>query len=59
MATTVAQSNVNKSSVGLNWGTILSVLSAIMMLTALYMAFVFAPDAVNLQTDVERFSQRI
>ena len=59
MATTTAKPLAGQSSVGLNWGTLLSVLSALIMVIALYMAFVFAPDAANLGTDVERFSQRI
>jgi heme exporter protein C len=59
MATTTAKPVTAKSSWGLNWGTILTVLSLVMVLVALYMAFLFAPDAANLQTDVERFSQRI
>ncbi|MEM7029714.1 MAG: cytochrome c biogenesis protein CcsA [Chloroflexota bacterium] len=45
--------------IGFNAGTILTVISGLMMVAALYMAFVFAPDAANLLTDVERFSQRI
>lgn len=42
-----------------NWGNILTLLSGILMLTGLYMAFLFAPEAVNLPTAVERFTQRI
>ena len=42
-----------------NWGNALTLLSAIMILTGLYMAFVFAPTATNLPTAVERFTQRI
>jgi heme exporter protein C len=57
--TTTAKPAAAKSSLGLNYGTGLTLLSVVMMLFALYMAFVFAPDAANLQTDVERFSQRI
>ena len=59
MATTTAKPVITKSVWGFNWGTVLSLLSGVMMLIGLYMAFIFAPDAVNLQTDVERFSQRI
>ena len=55
MATTTAKPVAAKSSWGLNWGTILTLLSMVMVLVALYMAFLFAPDAANLQTDVERF----
>ena len=56
MATTTLKPS---PKIGLNGGTILTVISGVMMIAALYMAFVFAPEAANLQTDVERFSQRI
>ena len=59
MATTTAKPMAAKSSLGLNWGTALSALCMVMMLLALYMAFVFAPEAANLETAAERFSQRI
>lgn len=59
MATTTAKPAATKSKSRLNGGLILSALSALMMLFGLYMAFIYAPDAVNLPTDVERFSQRI
>jgi len=63
MASTTSVKSVSeesaKSALGLNWGTVLTTVCAVMMLTGLYLAFVFAPDAVNLGTDVERFSQRI
>lgn len=41
------------------WGLVLTVVSGIMMITGLYLAFVFAPPAMNLQTAVERFTQRV
>ncbi len=41
------------------WGLVLTAVSGIMMITGLYLAFVFAPPAVNLQTAVERFTQRV
>lgn len=42
-----------------NWGNVLTLLSGLLILTGLYMAFLFAPEAVNLPTAVERFTQRI
>ena len=44
---------------GLNWGVILTVVSGVLMLTALYLALVWAPDAANLTAPAERFAQRI
>lgn len=44
---------------GFNWGVTLTVASGIMMLAALYMALVWAPDAANLTAPAERFAQRI
>jgi heme exporter protein C len=49
----------DKTKGRLNWGIGLTVASGLMIFTALYMAFVFAPEAANLQTPVERFAQRI
>ena len=51
--------NIEAKSGFWNWGNILTLLSGILMLTGLYMAFLFAPAAVNLPTAVERFTQRI
>jgi heme exporter protein C len=42
-----------------NWGLILTSASAVLMLSALYMALAWAPDAVNLTSDAERYAQRI
>ena len=44
---------------GFNWGTALTIASGVMMLAALYMALVWAPDAVNLTAPAERAAQRI
>ena len=44
---------------GFNWGMFLSVVSAVLMLIALYMALVWAPEATNLATPAERYAQRI
>lgn len=41
------------------WGYALSALSGVMMLTGLYLALVFAPEAANLPTAAERYAQRI
>lgn len=40
-------------------GYALSALSGLMMLTGLYLALVFAPEAANLPTATERYAQRI
>ena len=47
------------STKNLNWGIILTVASGILMLTALYLALGWAPDAANLTSDAERYAQRI
>jgi heme exporter protein C len=44
---------------GFNWGTALTLLSGLLMLVALYMALVWAPDAANLLAPAERYAQRI
>jgi heme exporter protein C len=44
---------------GFNWGTALTIVTGILMLTALYMALVWAPDAINLTAPPERYAQRI
>lgn len=62
MTTTTSSSVTNvsqKEKTGFNWGLGLTVVCGIAMLSALYMALVFAPESVNLGTPVERFSQRI
>jgi heme exporter protein C len=47
------------STPGFNWGIVLTVVSGILMLSALYMALVWAPPAANLTAPAERFAQRI
>jgi len=47
------------STKNLNWGLILTIASGLFMMSALYMALVWAPDAVNLTSDAERYAQRI
>ena len=44
---------------GLSWGAVLTVTSGILMLAALYMALIWAPDANNLTAPAERYAQRI
>ncbi len=44
---------------GSSWGYGLSIVSGILMLTALYMALIWAPDAANLTAPAERYAQRI
>src|SRR5688572_28079361 len=44
---------------GFNWGVTLTIASGVLMLAALYMALVWAPDAANLTASAERFAQRI
>ena len=44
---------------GFNWGLFLSAVSAALMLVALYLALVWAPEAANLATAAERYAQRI
>jgi heme exporter protein C len=62
MATQIAISDrqeVSNTKGGLSWGVGLTVVSGILMLTALFMALVWAPDAANLTTPAERYAQRI
>jgi heme exporter protein C len=44
---------------GFNWGVTLTIASGVLMLAALYMALVWAPEAANLTAPTERFAQRI
>ncbi len=53
------QQAVTTKTGGFNWGYPLTIISGILMLTALYMALAWAPDAVNLGTPAERYAQRI
>lgn len=62
MATQTAvseQTKVETASAGFNWGAALTVASAALMLVALYLALVWAPDAANLEAPAERYAQRI
>jgi heme exporter protein C len=42
-----------------NWGAVLTIISGLLMLAALYMALAWAPDAANLEAPAERYAQRI
>ena len=42
-----------------NWSLGLTLASGLLMLAALYLALVWAPDAVNLEAPAERYAQRI
>jgi heme exporter protein C len=44
---------------GFNWGYGLTIVSGVLMLVALFMALIWAPDATNLTAPAERFAQRI
>ena len=62
MATPTAvsqQEQTSTASGGVNWGQILTIASGVLMLAALYMALVWAPDAANLAAPAERAAQRI
>lgn len=58
-AVTSPQEQTAPASGGINWGLLLTVVSGVFMLAALWMALVWAPEAANLGTPVERYSQRI
>lgn len=47
------------SASGFNWGIGLTVVSGLLMVSALYMALVWVPEAANLTAPAERFAQRI
>jgi heme exporter protein C len=61
MATPTALSQQEQTGVssGLNWGAGLTIASGILMVVALYLALIWAPDATNLTAPAERFAQRI
>ncbi len=60
MADLTASSQTQQKTGGrFNWGLALTVVTGILMLTALYMALVWAPDAANLTSPAERYAQRI
>jgi len=53
------QQEIDVTRAGFNWGLGLTIASGLLMLAALYMALVWAPDAANLQAPAERYAQRI
>lgn len=53
------QSQTESAGRGFNWGIGLTVASGVLMVTALYLALAWAPDAVNLEAPAERYAQRI
>jgi heme exporter protein C len=53
------QEQAAPATAGLNWEVGLTLLSGLLMLIALYLALVWAPDAANLATPAERYAQRI
>lgn len=57
--TVVSQHTKTAAAQGFRWGYGLTVVSSLLMLTALYMALVWAPDAANLTAPAERYAQRI
>jgi heme exporter protein C len=59
MATQTAVSSPAGSKTGLSWTGVITIVSAILMLAALFMALVWAPDAANLTAPAERYAQRI
>ena len=60
MSTQTALSQQNQDTASsFNGGLILTIVSGVLMLTALYMALIWAPDAANLTAPAERYAQRI
>ncbi|MEW5958047.1 MAG: cytochrome c biogenesis protein CcsA, partial [Chloroflexota bacterium] len=62
MATPTALSPHEQTSTatsGVKWDQILTIASGLLMLAALYMALLWAPDAANLTSPAERAAQRI
>jgi heme exporter protein C len=62
MTTKVALSQQERAIVktdSFDWSAALTLLSGLLMLAALYMALVWAPDAANLLAPAERYAQRI
>lgn len=53
------QEQVAAKSAGFTYGHSLTIISGVLMLVALYMALVWAPDAANLTAPAERAAQRI
>jgi heme exporter protein C len=62
MATQTALSQQEQATTtagGFKWGYGLTIVSGVLMLAALYMALIWAPDATNLAAPAERYAQRI
>jgi heme exporter protein C len=57
--TTTISRQSQVASPSFNWRLALTILSGILMLAALYMALIWAPDAANLEAPAERYAQRI
>jgi heme exporter protein C len=53
------QSQTKTAARGYHWGLGLTLVSGGLMLAALYMALIWAPDAANLASPAERYAQRI
>lgn len=52
-------STMSQAGHSVDWGAALTILGGLMIIANLYMAFIFAPTSINLETKVEQFSQRI
>ena len=63
MASKAALSRQEKSTASaassFSWGTVLTITIGILILTGLYLALIWAPDAANLTAPAERYAQRI
>ncbi|MBN1220324.1 MAG: cytochrome c biogenesis protein CcsA [Anaerolineae bacterium] len=59
MTQTTLTEQQKKTAGGFNWGVLLTIVCAVLMLAALYLALVWAPDAANLTSPAERYAQRI
>jgi heme exporter protein C len=57
--TTLSRQEQAATKEGFNWSLWLTIISGVLMLTALYMALIWAPDAANLTAPAERAAQRI
>jgi len=55
----VSETTVTTKTGSDKWGILLNSLSAVLILTGLYLAFVFAPPATNLKAPAEQLAQRI
>ncbi|MDM8527250.1 cytochrome c biogenesis protein CcsA [Anaerolineales bacterium HSG24] len=60
MTTKILSSQQTKTEVnGISFSAVFTIFTGFIMLTALYLALIWAPDAVNLLTPTERYAQRI